>query len=141
MSVRELDLYDPILATGPLADKKFAREIRIADWSHSRRTIDLVTTDRDRTISVEVKVSNWRKAMQQAYANLYVTDYSYMALWHKAADRADKVLCKKLGIGILRVDDSSCSMDLKPRKSRLVVKSRHEYVRNEYECDGRGRAI
>ena len=138
MSMRERDMYDPIRNTGPFARQKFAYEIRIADWSHSRRTIDLVTVNKNKTVAIEVKTRNWRKAVQQAYANLYVANYSYVALWHKAADRVDRALCKELGIGILRVDDSSCKLDMRAKTSQLVVKQRHKYVLNEYERDGRG---
>ncbi len=71
-------------------------------------------------ISIEVKISDWRKALQQAFSNLYVFDYSYVALWHKTVPNVNTAIFKNLGIGILKVDDF-CKETVKARRSKLIV--------------------
>jgi len=57
-------------------------------------------------ISIEVKVSNWQKAIQQASRNRIFSNKSYIALPQKVAERAhiDPFLCRS-GIGILSVSE------------------------------------
>lgn len=130
MSIKEKDLYRQIKNTGPFAKKQFYQEIPIGDWVTSRKRIDLVTIKNQKMISIEVKVSNWKKALQQAYANLYVFDYSYVALWHKTIPNVDQTLFKKLGIGILEVN-GSCEELMKAKRSKLVILRCRSYAKNK----------
>ena len=129
MSIKEIDLYDKIENTGPFANKLFYYEVRIGDWTTSRKQIDMVTLKNRRLISIEVKINNWKKALQQAYSNLYVFDYSYVALWHKTVPNVDLKIFKELGIGILEVNES-CNEVIKAKRSTLVIPSSKNYVKN-----------
>ena len=130
MNIREKDLYDQIKNTGPFAKKQFYQEIPIGDWATSRKRIDLVTIKKQRLISIEVKISDWKKALQQAYANLYVFDYSYVALWHKTIPNVDTVIFKNLGIGILEVN-GSCEELVKAKRSKRVIPRCRIYAKNK----------
>ncbi len=81
-------------------------------------------------ISIEVKISNWKKALQQAYTNLYVSDYSYVALWHKTIPNIDRAIFKNLGIGILEVN-GSCEEIIKAKRSKLVIPKCKVYAKNK----------
>ena len=131
-SIKETDLYPAIKNTGPFAKKQFYHEIPIGDWAKSRKRIDLVVLENQKLISIEVKISNWKKVLQQAYANLYVFDYSYVALWHKTTPNIDTDIFKTLGIGILQVN-GSCQEILKPKKSKLIIPRCKNYVRKTLE--------
>ena len=138
MSIRERDMYHPIENTGPFAAETFYYEVRIGDWAASRKKIDLVILRNKRLISIEAKICNWRKALQQAYSNLYVSDYSYVALWHKAVPNIDEDIFANLGIGVLAVSGSLgemtnglCNEILKAKKSNLIVQKCNAYVKNE----------
>ena len=130
MSMKEKDLYGRIKNSGPFAKKQFYYEIPIGDWVASRKRIDLVTIKKKELVSIEVKISNWRKALQQAYANLYVFDYSYVALWHQTIHNVDKTIFEKLGIGILEVN-ISCEEILKAEKSNRVISKCKTYAKNK----------
>lgn len=134
MSIKEKDMYDVIENTGPFAMNKFHYEIPIGDWSTSRKRIDMVISKKRKMISIEVKVNNWKKALQQAYANLYVFDYSYVALWHKTIPNVDTDIFKNLGIGILEVN-GSCKEIVKAKKSRLIVPRCNIYAKNKCKSD------
>ena len=129
MSIKETDLYSKIENTGPFANKPFHYEVRIGDWTTSRKKIDMVTLKNRRLISIEVKISNWKKALQQAYSNMYVFDYSYVALWHKTVPNVDLEIFKDLGIGILEVNES-CNEVIKAKRSKLVIASSKSYAKN-----------
>ncbi len=130
MNIREKDLYPTIRNTGPFAKKQFYYEIPIGDWATSRKRIDLVILKNQKLISIEVKISNWKKALQQAYANLYVFDYSYVALWYKTIPNVDTDIFKTLGIGILEVN-GSCQEIVKAKKSKLVIPRCKNYAKNK----------
>ena len=126
MSIKELDLYEKIENTGPFADETFYYEIPIGDWSSTRKRIDIVTLRNQKLVSIEVKISNWKKALQQAYTNLYVADYSYVDLWHKTMPNVDTLLFENLSIVILEVN-GSCEKRLTAKKSKLVMSKRRHY--------------
>ena len=130
MSIKEKDMYHTIESTGPFAKKTFYYEVPIGNWATSRKRIDMVTLKNQKLVSIEVKVSNWRKALQQAYANLYVFDYSYVALWHKTLPNVDTVIFKNLGIGILEVN-GSCEEIIKAKRSKLIVPRCRIYAKNK----------
>lgn len=129
MNLKEKDLYHKIENTGPFAKKKFYYEIPIGKWTTSRKRIDMVTLKNKKLVSIEVKISNWKKALQQAYSNLYVFDYSYVALWHTTVPNIDSDIFKSLGIGILEVN-GSCEEIMKAKPSKLVIPKSKNYARN-----------
>jgi hypothetical protein len=61
----------------------------------------------DEIVTIEVKVNNWRKAVEQASRNGIFAHRSYIALPQKVAARVkDEPILRKQGIGILAVEDS-----------------------------------
>lgn len=135
MTVKEKDMYSAIKNTGPFAKQVFYYEVPIGDWATSRKKIDMVTFKNKKLVSIEVKVSNWRKVLQQAYSNLYVFDYSYVALWHKTVPNVDIDIFKNLGIGILEVN-GSCKLITEAKKSKMIVPRCKAYAKNK--CKSRG---
>ncbi len=130
MNIKEKDLYHTIENTGPFAKKPFYYEVPIGTWSTSRKRIDMVTLRNKKLISIEVKINNWKKALQQAYANLYVFDYSYVAIWHKTIPNIDTDIFKNLGIGILEVN-GSCEEIVRAKRSKLVIPRCKNYAKNK----------
>ncbi|WOV93621.1 MAG: hypothetical protein R1F52_03050 [Candidatus Nitrosoabyssus spongiisocia] len=130
MSIKELELYKKIKHTGPFANETLYYEIPIGDWSSSRKRIDIVALKNQKLVSIEVKISNWKKVLQQAYTNLYVADYSYVALWHKTMPNVDISLFENLGIGILEIN-GSCEKKLSAKKSKLVISKRRRYAKKQ----------
>ena len=74
-------------------------------------------------ITVEVKVSNWQRALEQAARNRIFAHRSFVALPDKVAQRVrPEPLFQQLGIGLLSVaDDDSVSVLRKPRRRRPSV--------------------
>ena len=129
MSIKETDLYWKIENTGPFANQSFHYEVPIGPWSESRKQIDMVVINNSKITAIEVKISSWRKALQQAYANLWVFDYSYVAMWHKAIPNMDMTLFRELGIGVLEVNDT-CKEILQAKQSNAIIAKTKNYAKN-----------
>lgn len=132
MTIRESSLYRPVMTTGPFAGLPFGCEARIADWTLCTKRIDLVCIKDQRMRAIELKVYDWKGAVRQAYANLYVADYSYVGLWHETAARVDRAPFKRSGIGLLEVSRKACTLAVRPKRSTLVIPERQAYVRQHY---------
>ena len=85
------------------------------------RKIDIVARKRANVITVELKLRNWRGAMEQARLNLRVSDYSYVALQEPLARFDNRLFSEAIqnGIGLLSVDGSA-SETLHPHRSTVI---------------------
>lgn len=74
-------------------------------------------------VAIEVKVSDWRRAIQQAIRNTIVAHRSYVALPSRVASRIhEDTLLKANGIGILTIsDDGDVKISRRARKSQPKI--------------------
>ena len=135
MTVLERALYRPVSISGPFAGRTLAREARIADWKLSTKKIDLVCIKNRHVHAIELKVCDWKGALRQAYANLYVADYSHVALWHEAVRRVNQDAFKKSGIGLLRVTKNKCNVIIDAKRSNLAILERKDYIKKRLGGD------
>jgi len=71
------------------------------------RNIDVVGKRRDEICAVEIKIHDWKRAIEQACLNLRIADYSYVALPESTWARLNKRLYKDVqetGLGVISVD-------------------------------------
>lgn len=73
-----------------------------------RKKIDLVCVERNAPnagTSIELKISDWRRALWQATVNFQLAEKSYIAIWHQYIHRAAQEidLLKKYGVGLIAV--------------------------------------
>ena len=136
MNPRELELYDKIIKTGPFKDNTgFHFEVPIGNWATSRKRIDMVTMKKNKIVAIAVKVNDWKTSLKQAYSNLFVSDYSYVAIWHKTLPNMDLNIFDELGIGLLEVN-GSCEMKIEAKKSRYADNVTKQFVKKH--CESRG---
>lgn len=70
---------------------------------HQKR-IDLAVCSNDfGLISIELKVSKWRKAIDQAYVNRWASTYSWVGVWHECITRDTYSYARDAGVGLLAV--------------------------------------
>ncbi len=73
------------------------------------------------TIAVELKLTNWRRAIEQALLYQLCADFVFIAVPVCTARRVDRSLLKELGIGVIAVDDTDrCRSVLMSRQSSVV---------------------
>lgn len=94
------------------------------------RKIDVVAKKGGRLVTVELKLHDWTRAIQQAYLNLHVANYSYVALpentWSKVSPRLYN-LAATYGIGLISVDGKA-KLIMKAAPSKII----HQNLRKEF---------
>lgn len=123
-------LYPPIISYLEECGYTTFREVPVGRWFPKRVDVIGVNSDLTRIVSVEVKVKDFRRALNQTLFRLYFSDYVYAAFPKQYAEyvlRKYEESLEKEGIGLLAVDHS-VEVLLPPRVSKLVIKSLKEHV-------------
>ena len=102
-SLIEAEMLEPVLRLFPKS-----RYERLPEVPLGRKLIDLVCVPLDpfgQSVSIELKIKNWRQALWQAIVNFQMSDQSFIAIWHKFAHRVQKhlELLEFYGIGLIVV--------------------------------------
>jgi len=93
------------------------------------RRIDIVAKRRSEVVSVELKLENWKEAIDQARLNLRVSDYSYVALREQSRGFSGELLSLfiQYGIGLLCINGTAYEV-LRPDRSHAI----QPYLRKEF---------
>lgn len=126
-NLSERSLYKPVLSLfAPNYDV-------IAEVPFSRKRVDLVFKNENGStlIAVELKLSNWKKALSQAATNQLFADFSYVAIANGTrASKMDQDVVKwfhRLGVGLIVVNEVAKIM-LQPVQSGSVVENHRRTV-------------
>ena len=68
------------------------------------RKVDLVGIRKGKLIAIEVKVNQWKKALQQAIACSFFFNETYVAIWHRFIKNLNFSLFNQFGIGVMSVN-------------------------------------
>jgi hypothetical protein len=124
---REQDLLAPVSGFARRKGFRFQQaelpffEYRIDLYGFSRPTSE--------TIAIELKMTDWKRALYQSMIYQLCSDYVYIAVPLKSARRVDLSILEAHGVGLIVVDESlRCSIDLEAKKSSEV----REYYREPY---------
>lgn len=114
-SLRESEFIDGLESLFPRRRFSACFEVRFFG-----RSIDVVFQSPDgELIAVELKVHNWRRAIQQAMVHPLYADRTYIAVWHGVLHRIDQDLLNDLEIGLISLDGSAKEIKPAPRSSIL----------------------
>jgi hypothetical protein len=69
---------------------------------------------RDETIAIELKLTNWRKAIAQAMLYQLCADLVYIALPEQVTKRVDLDQLNRNGIGLIAIDNAGCCSTIVP---------------------------
>jgi hypothetical protein len=126
--VFECELYPPIVDYLKNNGYDYYEEIKFLT-----RYIDLLAHKKKKLVAIEVKVSNWQKALQQALACRLCAHESYIALSEKFIHRVQLDILKEYGIGLIAVKENSIEIIQKPKKSKIIHKSVKKEVLEQIE--------
>jgi hypothetical protein len=97
------------------------------------RGIDVIAKRKNTVIAIELKVQKWRRAIQQAYMDLRVANYAFVALPEAKWERIDRRVFHEAytsGIGLLSVN-GNVSQVMPPAKSNNIQpKLRRHFLRS-----------
>jgi hypothetical protein len=86
-----------------IADRFAATHLGVEVRSHGRSRTDVVFVAGDEVIGVEVKMTDWRRAIFQALLNRYCVDRSYIALWTGRVTTSVLTEALEWGVGVLAI--------------------------------------
>jgi len=117
--MKEADLISPLVKTFIEKGYRAFAEVRL-----SSRWIDvyLFNEETKDTIAVELKLTKWKKAYQQAKVYQMVADYVYIGMPEEFVHRAidNKEYFCELGIGVLSINGKA-ETAIKAQKSSLIL--------------------
>ena len=120
---------------GPVCDmSEFAeRGVRFrTEVAFGKKRIDLAGLSDDRRLyAVELKVSDWRRAVWQASIYQLCANYAFIAINADYLHRVDQAHLEGLGIGLISVTDSVAQLVLAAQESALLQQRDHDCVRAE----------
>lgn len=96
------------------------------------RGIDVIAKRRSSVIAVELKVQKWRRAIQQAYMDLRVSNYAFVALPESKWERIDRRIyyeAYNYGIGLLSVNGDVWQIMRPAPSKRIQPKLRRRFLR------------
>jgi hypothetical protein len=81
---------------------------------HQKRIDLAVSHSRSGLIAIELKVANWRQAIDQAYVNRWAANCSWVALWHECVGYNTYGYAREAGVGLLAVTDNTVYPLIRP---------------------------
>ena len=98
------------------------------------RRIDIVGKKRKKTTAFELKISDWKKAIQQAMTTKLCVDYSYVVFSSDFEHRLDYSDFSERGIGLFLVSDKGeIKKAIEPKRSKLINPSLYRYIINKLD--------
>src|SRR5436309_3660104 len=125
-------MVQEIVKSSFLIGRDVFTEIPVGRPATSSKRIDIVVVDRigdkDPSLTaIEAKLANWKQALQQAFLNLFVANYSYVVIPEGRLRNVDRNIFQRSGVGILTVNGSVESV-AEPRLSTYTLPEKKEYV-------------
>lgn len=82
-------------------------------WHQKRLDLCVLPGD-ERLHVIELKVGDWRRAVDQAFVNRWAADSSWVALWHEKLTGAAYEAVQEAGVGLLIVTRRTVYPSLRP---------------------------
>ena len=116
---RECLLADPVSAY--VRRRTYSKQTRELQFYEFRIDLYGFSIAKDLTIAIELKLYDWRRAIEQALIYQLCSDLVFIAVPEKTIARIDGALLQEHGIGLLAVDRvTRCRQILAPSQSHVV---------------------
>ena len=97
------------------------------------RGIDVIAKKGSSLIAVELKVEKWKRAIQQAYMDLRISNFAYVALPEGKWERIDRRIFLEAynhGIGLLSVNGKVNQIMRPVQSNKIQPKLRRQFLNN-----------
>lgn len=119
----ETSLFDPVASY--TRRKGFRRQQAELQFYEYRIDLYGFSRGRDETLAVELKLRNWKRAVEQALLYQLCADRVFIALPTRASSRVDPELLRQHGIGLIAVSDSFRCLQIVPALPSTVVRGHY----------------
>lgn len=113
-----------------LTKDQFGSEIYFEEISFFRRSIDLVVLDNNILKTIEFKLKDWKKAIQQIIDHQIVADYSYLCMPKRNLSETMIEQLKSNGIGLYFYDSQTKKIEL--IWNSKTTKRQSKFYRNQF---------
>ena len=126
--ILEEDLRDPV--------KTYFKNKNYSVFDEARlfsRGIDIIAKRRNNIVAIELKVQKWKRAIQQAYMALRVSNYAFVALPEAKWERIDRTIFHEAynyGIGLLSVNGDVRQIMRPAPSNNIQPKLRRRFLKN-----------
>lgn len=124
--LREHELYDPVAKF--MKNRTFRKQAPEVQFYDYRMDIYGYSARADLTVAVELKLTKWTRALEQALIYQLCSDLVYIALPDDQIHRVDTEALMEHGIGLISVSKERCREIVKAIPSQVV----REHYRAEY---------
>ena len=114
----EHELFAPVSRF--LRNRGFAQQIEEAQFYEYHLDIFAFSRRSELSVSVELKLTKWTRAVEQALVYQLCTDLVYVAVPKATVPRVGTDLLDQHGIGLISVEPHRCREVLKPRQSGVL---------------------
>ena len=90
------------------------------------------STRRNSTVAFELKLTDWRRALEQALLYQLCSDYVYIAMPERSAERVDVAKLQSQGIGLISVLESGDCCCLLPATEHSEVRQFYRSTQIEF---------
>lgn len=92
------------------------------------RFLDMVAVQESLVVAIELKVANWRRALQQAVVAQLAADEAYIAVCSRPAARVNRALLASTGIGLIVVDGLVAEIMVLAQRSRITMTQHRDAI-------------
>ena len=97
-----------------------------------RKRIDFTYIDeKSKVHAIELKVKDWKNSLHQIEVNQLFANYSYLGIWHEYDTTVPKSVFKKLGFGLISINQQNCELLVKPRESHIVNENLSKKIKTQ----------
>lgn len=96
------------------------------------KCIDMILIKNENLISIEFKISDFKKVVEQAFDNLMGVDYSYICFPKKNIREKNRTKLEELGLGLyyIDIDNEDLIEEIKPMKSNEIWNVARDWLEN-----------
>lgn len=118
---READLARPVARF--LRNRTFEKQLSEVSFYEYKMDMYGYSSREELTVAVELKLSKWSRAVDQALLYQLCSDLVYIAMPTNVARKIDLTLLQEHGLGLIAVEKDRCRELLSPRVSSVLRQS------------------
>ncbi len=111
--------------------KKQNKKIILDEVSFKRKRIDVVHYNEGKITCVEVKIKDWKNAIDQASKNNLFCDNSFIAIPKENSHNVDKDLLEKLNIGLISISENGFIKEKLPKNNKFKIEKYYREFKNK----------
>lgn len=97
-----------------------------------RKRIDFIFIDDNNKIhAIELKIKDWKNALNQIETNQLFADFSYLGIWHENKENVPNKILKKYGFGLISINKDECKTVIIPKESSIINEKYHDLIKKQ----------